>query len=154
VLGAPLFGYGAGKLGRKPVLILGAVIWSLASACNALAGGIAGLLFWRSLTGFGEAAYQALAPGWLADLYEKRWRNLVFSVFMVRNKIGSALALALGGWLASAYDWRLAFLVSGVPGLLCAAWLWFLPEPLPGASDAPGEAPGPAASPCMNSSRS
>jgi MFS family permease len=140
VLGAPLFGYGAGKLGRKPVLILGAVIWSLASACNALAGGIAGLLFWRSLTGFGEAAYQALAPGWLADLYEKRWRNLVFSVFMVRNKIGSALALALGGWLASAYDWRLAFLVSGVPGLLCAAWLWFLPEPLPGASDAPGEA--------------
>lgn len=138
VLGAPLFGYAAGKVGRKPVLLAGAVIWSLASACNALAGGVAGLLFWRSLTGFGEAAYQSLAPGWLADLYEKRWRNLVFSIFMVRNKIGSALALALGSWLASAYDWRLAFLLSGVPGVLCAIWLWFLPEPTPGASDADG----------------
>ncbi|HZV11026.1 MAG TPA: MFS transporter [Novosphingobium sp.] len=141
VLGAPLFGYAAGRLGRKPVLIAGAVLWSIASAFNALAAGVAGLLFWRAVTGFGEAAYQGLAPGWLADLYDKRWRNLVFSVFMVRNKIGSALALALGAWLAGAYNWHIAFLVSGLPGLVCAAWLALLPEPRPGAADGYAEAP-------------
>jgi predicted MFS family arabinose efflux permease len=140
VIGAPLFGYVAGRYGRKRALIVGAVLWSLASSGGALASGVAGLMLWRALTGFGEAAYQGLAPSWLSDLYDRRWRNFVFSLFMVRNKIGSALGLALGAWLAARYDWRAAFLVSGIPGLILAATLLLLPEPEPGASD--GESGG------------
>ncbi len=133
--GAPLFGYLAGRFGRKPVLIGAVLLWSLASSAGALTGGVASLVLWRSLTGFGEAAYQGLVPSWLSDLYDQRWRNFVFSLFMVRNKVGGALSLALGAWLASAYDWRIAFLASGVPGLLLALSLLALREPVPGASD-------------------
>lgn len=135
IVGAPLFGYLAGRFGRKPVLIGGIVLWSLASAGGALAAGVAGLLIWRALTGFGEAAYQGLAPSWIADLYDRRWRNFVFSLYMIRNKLGTALALAVGSWIAGLYDWRAAFLLSGIPGLLLALVFLFVREPRPGAAD-------------------
>lgn len=141
MLGAPVFGYFAGRFGRKRALVAGAVLWSVASSGGALASGVAGLLLWRGLTGFGEAAYQGLAPSWLSDLYDRRWRNFVFSLFMVRNKLGAALALALGAWLAARYDWQTAFLVSGVPGLVLAAALLLLREPRPGEADGSTERP-------------
>lgn len=135
MIGAPLFGYLANRFGRKRALIGGAILWSLASSGGALASTLASLILWRGLTGFGEAAYQGLTPSWLSDLYDKRWRNFVFSLFMVRNKVGSAIGLALGAWLAAHYDWRAAFLVSGVPGLFLALGLLLLREPHAGAAD-------------------
>lgn len=140
MLGAPMFGYLAGRFGRKPVLIAGVLLWSAASSANALASGVVGLILWRGLTGFGEAAYQGLTPSWLSDLYDRRWRNFVFSLYMVRNKLGSALALVTGAWLASAFDWRVAFLVSGIPGIVLALFLLRLKEPAAGASDGKAEA--------------
>ncbi|THF62792.1 MFS transporter [Pseudothauera nasutitermitis] len=143
ILGAPIFGVLANRFGRKAVLLTGVAIWSVSSIATGLATGFLGLLFWRVATGFGEAAYNTLAPSWLADLYRPRWRNLVFSLYMLKNKIGTAAALALGGWLAAEYGWRTAFFVAGLPGLLLAALLLWVREPAIGALDdiQPGEAP-------------
>lgn len=145
IAGAPVFGLLAGRWGRKPVLLAGVLLWSVASLLTGTAGGLAALLLWRALTGFGEAAYNSIAPGWLADLYRPRWRNFVFSLYMVKNKIGTALALALGGWLAAEYGWRTAFFVAGVPGIVLALLLSRVREPAIGATDAP--AAGAAAAP-------
>lgn len=141
ILGAPLFGYLANRLGRKIVLFAGVVLWSLASIASGLAEGFIGLLFWRVVTGFAEASYMGLAPSWLADLYRPKWRNVVFSLYMLRNKIGSAVALALGGWLAAEYGWRVAFYVAGIPGLVLAILLLRVKEPQLGASDGLSSAP-------------
>jgi predicted MFS family arabinose efflux permease len=135
MVAVPLFGLLATRFPRKHLLVGAAIVWSLASAGGALAGGLATLMLWRGLTGFGEAAYQGLVPGWLADLYGRSSRNFVFSLFMLRNKLGSALALALGGWLAARYGWRAAFLVTGLPGVALALGLLLLREPAPGAAD-------------------
>jgi MFS family permease len=133
--GAPVFGWLANRFGRKRVLFAGIVIWSLASIGSGLADGIAVLLLWRALTGFGEASYQSLAPSWLADLYRPKWRNLVFSAYMLRNKVGAALAFGIGGWLAANYGWHTAFIVSGFPGLVLAVLVLLVKEPRAGESD-------------------
>jgi MFS family permease len=135
LVGAPLFALLANRIGRKATLLAGVVIWSPASVASGFAGGVAALLFWRVLTGFGEAAYNGRVPSWLADLYRPRWRNLVFSLYMLRNKIGAALALVIGSWVAERYDWQVALWVSGIPGLLLALGLLPLREPSPGQSE-------------------
>lgn len=135
VIGAPLFALLTGRFGRKAVLVGTVVLWSLASAGSALAGGLPTLILWRALTSFGIAAYLGIAPGWLADLYDRKARNLVFALFMVRNKLGSALAFGLAGWIAARYGWHQAFLLTGLPGLVLALFLLFLPEPRPGHAD-------------------
>lgn len=75
IVGAPVFGFLANRLGRKVVLLAGVLLWSVAAAATGLAEGFAGLLLWRIVTGFGEAAYNSLAPSWLADLYRPKWRT-------------------------------------------------------------------------------
>lgn len=135
ILGAPVMGALANRFGRKRVLLCGATVWSIASLSTGLATGFIGLLFWRAITGFSEAAYNTVAPGWLADLYRPRWRNLVFSLYMLRNKIGTAAALALGSLLAAEYGWRTAFFVAGLPGLVLALLLLKSKEPAIGAMD-------------------
>jgi len=135
MVGAPVFGYLASRFGRKVSIVAGALIWSVGSIASGFAGGLASLLLWRALTGFGEAAYHGLAPSWLADLYRPQWRSLVMSSYMVKNKIGAALALALGGWAAANYGWSGAFVIAGVPGIALALLLSRSREPLAGASD-------------------
>ncbi|MCL2891763.1 MFS transporter [Brenneria tiliae] len=141
LIGAPIFGVLANRFGRKAVLLTGVAIWSVSSIATGFAVGFLGLLFWRVATGFGEAAYNSLAPSWLADLYRPRWRNLVFSLYMLKNKVGTAAALALGGWLATEYGWRTAFFVAGLPGLLLAVLLLWVKEPAIGAHDDVGGTP-------------
>ena len=135
IIGAPIFGVLASRYPRRIILVLAAAFWSLASAGGAFAAGVGTLVIWRALTGFGAAAYNALAPGWLADLYDKRSRSVVFALFMLRNKLGSALAFSVGAWLAAAYDWHIAFLATGLPGLLLAVAVLALQEPRPGEAD-------------------
>lgn len=135
MVGAPLFGWFASRHGRRATLVIGTVIWSVGSIASGLAGGLVSLLVWRALTGFGEAAYNGLAPSWLADLYRPGARPLVMAAYMVKNKVGTAVALALGGWAAARWGWEAAFLIAGVPGLLVALLLLHAKEPTPGVSD-------------------
>lgn len=135
VVGAPLFAALSLRFSRKNVLIGSIILWSLASAGSAFASGLATLVLWRTLTNFGIAAYQGIAPGWLADLYDRRERNFVFSLFMLRNKLGSALAFGIGGWIAAHADWHRAFLLTGLPGLVLALLLLWVAEPAPGHAD-------------------
>jgi MFS family permease len=135
MVGAPLFGYFASRYGRKAAIVTGAVIWSIGSIASGFTGGLVSLLVWRAVTGFGEAAYNGLAPSWLADLYRPKWRSLVMSSYMVKNKVGTAIALALGGWAAARYGWSHAFVIAGVPGLALVALFLFVKEPIPGATE-------------------
>lgn len=135
ILGAPLFAVLAARFSRRSVLVGSIVLWSLASAGSALSTGLATLVLWRTLTSFGMAAYQGIVPGWLADLYNRKERNFVFSLFMLRNKLGSALAFGVGGWIAAHSNWHQAFFLTGLPGLVLGFLLLFVPEPVPGQSD-------------------
>lgn len=135
IVGAPLFAVLAARFSRRSVLIGSIVLWSLASAGSALSTGLATLILWRTLTSFGMAAYQGIVPGWLADLYNRKERNFVFSLFMLRNKLGSALAFGIGGWIAAHSNWHQAFFLTGLPGLVLGFLLLFVPEPVPGQSD-------------------
>lgn len=139
MLGAPLFGWLNSRIGRKATIVTGALVWSLGSVATGFAGGLVSLLLWRALTGFGEAAYNGLAPSWLADLYRPKWRSLVMSSYMVKNKIGAAVALALGGWATARYGWSVAFVLAGLPGLALVLLLAFAKDPVAGETDGVAE---------------
>jgi predicted MFS family arabinose efflux permease len=135
MVAAPLFGWLTSRIGRKATIVAGAIVWSLGSMATGFAGGLLSLLLWRALTGFGEAAYTGLAPSWLADLYRPKWRSLVMASYMVKNKIGAAVALALGGWAAARFGWNMAFVLAGLPGLVLVGLLAFAKDPVAGESD-------------------
>lgn len=135
ILAIPVYGFLSTKFSRKSLILTGLVLWSFAAIGSGWSAGFGALLLWRALVGFGESSYNTLVPSWLADLYGPQWRNFVFTLYMLRNKVGGALSLLIGSWLAARYDWHVAFFITGVPGLILALGLFFVREPRPGESD-------------------
>ena len=118
---APLSGWLGDWYRRKPLIITGAIIWSLATLGSGLVHTYLGLLVSRALVGVGEATFGIYAPAVLADFYPDRDRNRILSIFYLAIPVGAALGYLAGGELGSLRGWRAPYLVCAVPGLLIAA---------------------------------
>ena len=136
MLFAPLSGWLGDWFRRKPLIITGAVIWSLATLGTAFVHSYWSLYTRRALVGVGEATFGIYGPAVLADFYPERERNRILSVFYLAIPVGAALGYLAGGELGSLWGWRGPFLICAIPGLVVAALygVWGR-EPERGAKD-------------------
>jgi MFS family permease len=136
MIAAPLTGWLGDRYRRKPLIIAGAVLWSLATLATAWVHSYWSFYVRHALVGVGEATFGIFAPAVLADFYPERDRNRILSIFYLAIPLGAALGYVAGGKMGSAWGWRAPFLICAVPGLAVAAlYGWFGTEPVRGASD-------------------
>jgi MFS family permease len=134
IVGVPL-GRMADKANRKTILMIGLIVWSALTAANSLAQNYFHLMISRLGVAVGEAVVAPTASSWIGDLFppEKRSRALAF--FMLGVPIGGSLAYICSGPAAQAFGWRNALVIAAAPALLLVPALWFLKEPVRGASE-------------------
>lgn len=137
---SPLFGRMGDTKPRFQVMALGVSLWSLATALSGVAKNYLGILAARFAIGVGEAAYGAISPSVITDLYPKSLRGKAFAIFFMAIPVGSAMGYLLGGLLEGWIGWRKAFLVAGAPGFVLALWLLLCREPKRGSMDEESEA--------------
>ena len=141
MLVAPLTGWLGDRFPRKPLIITGAVLWSIATLATAWVShdkywGYWTLYLRHALVGVGEATFSIYAPAVLADFYPERDRNRILSIFYTAIPVGAAIGYLAGGTLGTLYGWRAPFFLCAFPGLLVAAlYLWIGREPQRGAQD-------------------
>ncbi len=136
---APASGWLGDWFRRKPLIIAGAVLWSVATLGSAFAHSYWSLYFRRAMVGVGEATFGIFAPAVLADFYPERDRNRILTIFYLAIPVGAALGYLAGGELGSGWGWRRPFLICAIPGLLVAVLYGFWGrEPVRGASDRGG----------------
>lgn len=136
MLTAPLTGWLGDRFRRKPLIIAGAVLWSLATLATAWVHDYWTLYIRHALVGIGEATFGIYAPAVLADFYPERDRNRILSIFYTAIPLGAALGYEAGGKLGTLWGWRAPFMLCAIPGLLVAAlYGWLGREPERGASD-------------------
>ncbi|PYL87750.1 MAG: MFS transporter, partial [Verrucomicrobia bacterium] len=126
---APIFGWLADRFSRWILIGTSVAIWSLASGWSGLATSFAVLLCTRLFVGIGEAGYGPAAPTVIADFYPVKTRGRVLAWFYVAIPVGSALGYAFGGKISDILGWRWAFFLVVPPGLLLAAFCFFMREP-------------------------
>lgn len=133
---APLTGWLGDRFPRKPLIICGAVLWSLATLTTAWVHDYQTLYIRHALVGIGEATFSIFAPAVLADFYPERDRNRILSFFYLAIPVGAALGYLAGGQLGSLWGWRAPFFLCAIPGLAIAALYGFIGrEPVRGSSD-------------------
>jgi MFS family permease len=155
MLTAPLFGALATRMSRWLLIGLGVGVWSLASGASGLAPWLGGhiggglllfgyalpavylvMLLTRCLVGLGEAVYGPVAPDIISDLFPVQKRGQVLAWFYAAIPFGGAMGYALGALVIKVTgDWRDAFFVVVLPGLLLAAWGVLMREPPRGQAD-------------------
>jgi multidrug resistance protein len=136
MLVAPLTGWLGDRFPRKPLIIAGAVLWSVATLATAWVHDYTTLYIRHALVGVGEATFGIFAPAVLADFYPERERNRILSIFYIAIPVGAALGYLAGGQMGPLWGWRAPFLICAIPGLIVAALYWFIGrEPVRGASD-------------------
>ncbi len=136
MLVAPLTGWLGDRFSRKPLIIAGAVLWSVATLATAWVHDYTTLYIRHALVGVGEATFGIFAPAVLADFYPERERNRILSIFYIAIPVGAALGYLAGGQMGPLWGWRAPFFICAIPGLVVAALYWFIGrEPVRGASD-------------------
>jgi predicted MFS family arabinose efflux permease len=135
VLGLPL-GWLAERVSRKNLIAACVAVWSFMTAACGYANSFATLLIGRIGVGIGEAGFQPPASSLVSDHFPARRRASVMAIILLGAPLGFLLGQSVGGWVASEWSWRMAFLALGVPGLLAALIAWLtLREPPRGLAE-------------------
>ncbi|MEU5850721.1 Bcr/CflA family multidrug efflux MFS transporter [Saccharopolyspora shandongensis] len=125
--------------GRRRPLLIGLVVFTLASLLCAVAPSAYALAGLRLVQGLGGAAGIVIARAVVRDLYSGVAMARFFSLLMLVNGLAPILAPLIGGQMLRVTSWRGVFLVLGVIGVvLLVATAFGVRETLPGESRRPG----------------
>ncbi|MGH7631762.1 MAG: MFS transporter [Gemmatimonadales bacterium] len=105
---------------RRAVIGGGVAIWSVFTFLGGLVRSYWQLFTCRAAVGIGEAAFGPAASSLVADYFPGKGRAGAMGVLASGIALGGVLGIGLGGVLEQYYGWRIAFMVVGMPGLLCA----------------------------------
>ncbi|MEU7145390.1 MFS transporter [Nocardia sp. NPDC046473] len=119
------------RFGRKRLLILGIVIFAVASLVGTVATTPAALIAARALMGLGAAVLVPASMSLIPALFPPAERTRAVSIWTAVFAAGVPLGPVVGGWLLDHYWWGSIFLVN-IPMLALAliAAVTLLPESL------------------------
>lgn len=117
---------------RKPFVLVSILVFSVCSALSGVATSFAFLLMARIIMGIAEGPFLPVCLSIMSVESSPHRRGLNAGVMqnVFAAVIGTSLAPIVLTWLASEFDWRVTFLLTGIPGLICAVLVWlYIREP-------------------------
>jgi len=132
MLGVPL-AYLADRTSRSGVIAASLAVWSAFTGLCGIATGYWQLFLFRLGVGVGEAGGVAPSYALIADYFPPERRARALAIYSLGIPIGLALGTLLGAYIAALVDWRMAFIVMGVAGLILAPIFRMVVRDLPRA---------------------
>lgn len=126
----PVCGYVLDTLGLKVGLAIFATAWSIISMAHGLATNWQTFAVLRGLLGFAEGSANPAGMKATAEWFPARERGYAGGVYNIGASAGSMLAPPLVAWAILAYNWQMAFVITGSFGLVWVVlWLLFYQSP-------------------------
>jgi len=116
------------KYGRKPMLVLGAIIFFVGSLASALAFDQYILTLSRLLIGVGIGASAMTAPMFLAEVAPARIRGTIVSAFQLMITIGIMVSYMSNAAFGTSGDWRWMIGVGVFPAIIAFVGILLSPE--------------------------
>lgn len=119
------------RVGRRGPMVVGALLFVLASAAHLLVARHVDLVVVRMVSGFGGGLVFMAASAAVADLVPYERRGAAMGVFSLGLFLATPLGVPIGLWVAQSAGpyWRWSFAWLALPGLVAVAgFLLFLPR--------------------------
>lgn len=140
IITAYLFGFGISQLflgfvtdryGRRPVLIGGLLVFTIASVFCTWANSFTTMMLFRAMQGLGAGGIRVIATAAARDCYQGRTLARVMSLVMTVFMAVPILAPVIGQGILLIADWRAMFAVLVFYGAVLCAVSWYkFPETL------------------------
>lgn len=139
-VGAWYAGQLADRIGRKKVMLVGAIMFGASSIGACFAFSVWDLMFWRVIGGMGIGVASVISPAYISEIAPARMRGALTSVHQLAITIGIFAALLSDAVIANTAGdaskaawwgmtaWRWMFLVGVVPAVVYGALSFVLPE--------------------------
>jgi len=110
----------ADRSSRVNVISWSLAAWSVMTAVCGLAANFWQLMLGRIGVAVGEAGASPASHSLISDYFVPETRASAMGIYAMGVPIGTLIGLLAGGWLVHFFDWRTAFIVVGLPGVLMA----------------------------------
>ncbi len=119
------------SFGRRPVVLWGMAVFTLASVGCALSTSIGQLVFWRTVQGMSAGAGMVVSRAIIRDMFPPSEAQRVMSQVTIFFGIAPAIAPMIGGFLFVHTDWHAIFWFLVLVGVILFIANWrLLPETL------------------------
>ena len=93
-------------------------IWSATTALTGVTSSFGQFFAARLGVGLGESGCVPAAQSLIANYFPARRRAAALGIFTAGSAIGTVLGFLLGGWINEWFNWRTAFFVASIPGIV------------------------------------
>src|SRR6476619_42917 len=125
----PIPGSPAERVGRKRLLVISVIGFTVASVLCAMATSLTEMVIFRAVQGVSGAFLVPLAQATLFDINPREKHGQAMALFGGGIMIAPVMGPVLGGWLTDSYNWRWVFLVNLPVGVICTLMLArFMPK--------------------------
>ncbi|MDO7897538.1 MFS transporter [Pseudomonas citrulli] len=111
-------------MGRRPLLLVGIALFTVASAGCGMAPSLDWLITGRALQGLGAAIMMTLTLALASDTVSQDKTGSAMGLLATLSAVGTALGPSLGGALISGFGWQALFLVNVPLGALTLGLAW------------------------------
>ncbi|WP_370553866.1 MFS transporter [Edwardsiella tarda] len=127
-IGALIFGRAAEKYGRRPILMLNIICFSLFELLSAAAPSLLIFLLLRVLYGVAMGGIWGVASSLTMETIPDRSRGLMSGIFQAGYPFGYLLAAVIYGLFAQWLGWRGMFVIGTIPIVLLPYIYFYVPE--------------------------
>ena len=127
-ISVPFYGKLSDLYGRKPLLIIGIVIFLVGSALSGLSQTMEQLILFRGIQGLGAGALFPISLAIIGDLFSPQERGKYQGLFGAVFGLSALVGPALGGLITDTWSWHWIFYVNIPVGLIS---LYFIVRLLP-----------------------
>jgi predicted MFS family arabinose efflux permease len=117
---SPVTGQIGDRYSKRFLVVLSLVLWSLVTALTGLANSASTLLFLRALIGISESLFMPAALALTVSAHSPQTRSRALAILATAQLAGVVMGGWFGGFMAQNFQWRSAFYILGLIGILYA----------------------------------
>jgi MFS transporter, SP family, galactose:H+ symporter len=128
VLGAVIGGALTARFGRRKMIVLAGVIFTVSALGTALAPAVAWLIAARIVSGIAIGIASFISPMYIAELVPAKVRGSLVAVNMLAITTGIVVAYLVDYALSGIHGWRYMFGLAAIPSIVLIIGMWRLPD--------------------------
>src|SRR5665647_669574 len=128
VIGAVIGGTLADRFGRRRLIILAGIIFTVSAIGTALSPTVTWLITGRIVTGIAIGIASFISPMYIAELVPAKVRGALVAVNMLAITTGIVIAYLVDYALSGIQGWRFMFGLAAIPSVILSIAMWQLPD--------------------------